>query len=240
MVRGREGQGNAQAFSPCLGLASSWYDAKPMATIAPPSVPDFVLPSTDEEGFVELETKLLGINLDHVRNNLWELGALDEKFASVHEIRYQSLKRKKQKYKPRLRHIRTETASIIELVLKKPEPSIHGGIKVRTEYETVVQEQATEDDFWGIHEELLAGDCRMKDQLQSHRETFFYNGVCFEIDTLRSYGKKRLEEVFVPPFLEIEANCVEDIYTGIEKIGYSQGDMWDGTKRDVLRRNGYT
>jgi adenylate cyclase class 2 len=157
---------------------------------------------------MEVEAKILEINVDEVRKKLEELGAklVYDKLQIVRILDFEDCRIGKDGNLLRIRKIGDK----VELTFKGPKQKT-GNVKTREEIETHVEdfEKALK-----IFEQIGLTPIR---SYEKHRISYKLGNITFEID--------KFPNLPVPPFLEIEAPTQKEVEEMVEKLGFKKEDM---------------
>ena len=158
---------------------------------------------------MEVEAKILEINVDEVRKKLLELGAklVYDKLQVVRILDFDDERLDKNDELLRIRKIGDK----VELTFKGAKQPT-GNVKTREEIETHVEDF---DKVLKIFERLGLKPVR---SYEKHRISYKLGNITFEIDHLPNIPT-------IPPWLEIEAPSQKEVEEMVEKLGFKKEDM---------------
>jgi len=166
----------------------------------------------------EIEVKILDIDREKVVSKLLSLGAKKIFEGELYAIFYDKNDGSVREEKNTLR-LRKEGDEKVVVTYKKFVE--HDKVKVRKEYEVEVSE------FEMMKEILKQLDFVQWLEMRKNRISYKLGNVKFEFD-------KHIDQYsYVPEFMEIEAENVEDIYKYVELLGFTKEDCKPWTILDL-------
>ncbi|MFT4313301.1 MAG: class IV adenylate cyclase [Candidatus Woesearchaeota archaeon] len=161
----------------------------------------------------EIEVKILEVPVEKTQKYLESIGA-KKVFDSYMDIVYLDTPQKTLQSQKKLLRLRTK-GDKAELTFKKV---------IRVSDVKEMSELNIEIDSLKYHLDVFVelGYVVTK-RMRKKRVSYALNDMSFEFDTLPH----------IPTFLEIEAQCVEDIYYWVEKLGFTKNDMKSWSMSDV-------
>jgi len=155
---------------------------------------------------MEVEAKILEINVEEVRKKIEELGA-KLAYDDLQIVRILGFHDRPMQGFVRLRKIRDK----VELTYKGPKQKT-GNVKTREEIETHVE------DFEKALEIFEKIGLVVQRSYEKHRISYKLGDITFEIDRFPNIPE-------VPPWLEIEAPSQKEVEEMVEKLGFKKEDM---------------
>jgi len=168
---------------------------------------------------LEIEGKILEIDVDRITSLLEEMGAIRVFDGELDVIFYDFCDSRLRESGKRLRL--RKMGDDAQFTFKQK--ISHEGVKIEDEYEVMT---TSFDDMQKILEFIGMNKVR---RYKKYRISYELEDAKFEIDTLMDG---------VPSILEIEAKDAESVYTWAEKLGYARGDVLSWSGSEVLRYYG--
>lgn len=167
---------------------------------------------------MEVEAKILEINVEEVKKKLVELGAKLE-YKEMQICKILDFDDKRLHKKDEIIRVR-KIGDKVELTFKGPTEKI-GNVKSREEIETHVEDF---DKALEIFEKIGLTPVR---SYEKYRESYKLGNITFELDNFPN--------VSIPPFLEIEGSSREEVEEMAEKLGFKKEELKSFTGIELLK-----
>ncbi len=169
----------------------------------------------------EIEVKIMEINKKEIINKLKKMGA-KKSFDGIIQGEYFDFPNNKLDKNKELLRLRTAGEKVF-LTYKKKE-------KKESKVKCCEEKEIEVSDYNILKEILLQiGLMVKKETLKKHRVSYSLGKTHFEIETpIGEYS-------FIPPFMEIESNSVENIYKYAKLLGYDEKDCFNWSGNDVIK-----
>jgi adenylate cyclase, class 2 len=169
----------------------------------------------------EIEVKILEIDKKQIVSKLKKMGAKKSFDGIIQGEFFDFSDNRLDKNKEMLR---LRTAGEKVFLTYKIKQQKEGKVKCCEEKEIQVSDYNTLKEIF-----LQIGLVIKKETMKKHRVSYSLNKTHFEIETpIENYS-------FIPPFMEIESNSVENIYKNAKLLGYSEKDCLNWTDGDVIK-----
>ncbi|WP_194191141.1 class IV adenylate cyclase [Clostridium chrysemydis] len=171
----------------------------------------------------ELETRVIDIDVDDIRNKLKNLGAkLVKSEDQINDLYdFSDMRLRKVKGYARIRTVfdKLNNKEVIYLTTKKM--LSQGTFKEMEEYETIALDKAMAE---GIYKSL---GLNLTESIKKYRESYRLNHSLIEIDIN--------DKAFCPfPYIEIETSSVENLEETLKLLGYTLKDTTSKTIYELI------
>lgn len=171
----------------------------------------------------ELETRVIDIDVDLIRNKLKELGATlvksEDQINDLYDFEDMKLRNEKGYARIRTVNDRLNNTEIIFITTKKM--LSQGTFKEMEEYETIVKNKTMAE---GIYKAL---GLRLNQSIKKYRESYKLNHSLVEIDIN--------DPNFCPfPYIEIETSSIENLKETLDLLGYTIEDTTSKTVYELI------